>query len=132
LRTRSRSRRDCAHEGGRQGSSGRGKKGREGTHAVGAQLELHVDVALVLEARLERDDVGVLHRLVDLDLGKELRAVGEEGGRSATGQRGPAVARSCEGRESERTLDFVFVDLSWRLSMTLRALYETPSGSVHR
>lgn len=55
------------------GEERRGGRGK-GAHAVGAQLELHVDVALVLEAVLEGDHVGVLHGLVDLDLGKELRA----------------------------------------------------------
>lgn len=42
------------------------------TDAVGAEFELHVDVPGVFEAVLERDDVGVLHRLVNLDLAKEL------------------------------------------------------------
>lgn len=50
----------------------RGEGGGEKTNPVGAELELHVDVAFVLEAMFEGDDVGVLHCLVDLDLSEEL------------------------------------------------------------
>ena len=70
---RRRSRRDWGEVGVREREERPGGRGK-GAHAVGAQLELHVDVALVLEAVLEGDHVGVLHGLVDLDLGKELRA----------------------------------------------------------
>lgn len=38
-----------------------------------AELKLHVDVPVVLEAVLKLDDVKMLHRLVNLDLSKELQ-----------------------------------------------------------
>lgn len=44
------------------------------THAVGTELELHVDVPIVLETMLKGDDVRVVHRLMDFDLSKELQA----------------------------------------------------------
>lgn len=66
--------------GGGRGLAGRrereaGRERDERTNPVGAQLELHVNVAFVLEAVLKGDDVGVLHCLVDLDLAKELAAL---------------------------------------------------------
>lgn len=46
--------------------------GLNSTYAIRAQLELHVYIAVVFKAVLERNDVGVRHGLVNLDLGKEL------------------------------------------------------------
>jgi hypothetical protein len=43
-----------------------------GTNPVGAEFELHVDVAFVLEAVFKGDDVGMLHCLMNLDLSEEL------------------------------------------------------------
>ena len=44
-----------------------------GEHLVGAELEDDVVVVVVFEELLEADHVGVLQRLVDADLGHELR-----------------------------------------------------------
>lgn len=58
---------------------------RLAAYAVRAQFELHVHVALVFEAVLKVDDVGVLHRLVDLDLREQLQT-----------RRSSAVVAACE------------------------------------
>lgn len=86
-------------------------------YAIRTELELHVDVPLVLETVLERNDVWVLHCLVNLDFGKELYRI-RYGSVPATGEEG----RGGKSRESQLTLDFVFVDFSCCLSTTLRAL----------
>ena len=46
---------------------------RSFAYAVCAEFELHVHIPVVLEAVLKRDNVGVNHGLVNLDLGKQLQ-----------------------------------------------------------
>jgi hypothetical protein len=88
---------------------------------VRAQLELHVYVALVLKTVLKVDDIGMLHRLVDLDLSKQLHEpvkISSEDAREEQQQPGP-------------TLLLFLVDLSCSLAMTLTA-FLLPSSSVAR
>ena len=79
---------------------------------MGTELELHVDVVRVLKAVLKAENVGMHHRLMDLDLAKELRSSGRQW---------------CEGVDEQRggvcslTLDLFFVERSCCLSMTLTA-----------
>lgn len=88
------------------------------TYPIGAQLELHVHVGLVLKAVLEADNVWMLHSLMNLDLTKKLATYSS------------SVTLSLNDSDASRTLLLFLVDLSCSFAITLRAFRVVPSGSV--